>query len=68
MNIVTTGTGFFKPGIKGRIVGTPEPRTVFLGPVGQEKRHVIAEYSVLLERDTAPRTGCQLGRDFIFET
>lgn len=70
IEIVTTDTGYFKPGLPGRIVAGSE-RVVFLGPFGHETRHVIPEFSVeLLDADgrvTSRMPFCQYGRDFVFK-
>ena len=70
VRIVTLGTGYFKPGLTGRVVGAPQPRTVFLGADCVET--VIPEFPILLDcanpklaKRIRPQL-CQLGRDFIF--
>ena len=65
LDVISTGTGFFKPGFSGRIVGGAE-RLVMLGPHGAEVPHTIPEFT--LEIAGRRREFCQFGRDFIFAT
>lgn len=65
MRIVTTGTGYFKPGLTGAIVDGAE-RVVWLGPGGAEVKHTIPEFTIKLDCGMV-REFCQYGRDFVFE-
>lgn len=65
LDVITTGTGYFKPGFSGRIVGGAE-RLVLLGPHGAEVPHTIPEFT--LEIAGRRREFCQFGRDFVFAT
>lgn len=65
MRIVTTDKGYFKPGLRGSITDGAE-RTVWLGPVGNESRHTIPEFTVRLDCGMV-KEFCQYGRDFVFE-
>ena len=70
IEIVTTDTGFFKPGLRGRILDAAE-RTVYLGPNANTVETRIAEYTVEID-PVAPgdrpwrKEFCQYGRDFVF--
>jgi len=65
MRIITTGTGFFKAGLAGKITAG-RGREVFLGPRGREIKVTLPEFTV--ELDAGGRhDGCQYGRDFVFE-
>lgn len=68
--IITLATGYFKPGLTGKVVGAPVSRTVYLGADGVKTE--IPEFPVLLDganpkyaQRIEPKL-CQLGRDFIF--
>ena len=63
--VITTGTGYFKPGHRAQIVAGGE-RVVYLGPSGQEVKTSIAEFTLLFP-DGARREFCQYGRDFVFD-
>ena len=65
LDVITTGSGYFKPGFKARIVGGAE-RLVMLGPHGAEVPHTIPEFT--LEIGGKRRAFCQYGRDFVFAT
>ena len=58
---ITTGTGYFKAGLRLWIVGGSE-RTVFLGAAHSET--IIPEFTVLTE--SGEQRLCQYGRDFKF--
>ena len=64
--VITTGTGYFRPGLPARIVGGGE-RRVFLGPPGQETPHTLPEFTLQFPAGNR-REGCQYGRDFVFAT
>jgi hypothetical protein len=64
--IITTPTGYFKPGLKGRIVGGGGERAVYLGPDGALQAAKIPEFTILLEGAEFAREFCQYGRDFVF--
>lgn len=65
MRIITTGTGYFKAGLKGKITAGGE-RDVFLGPRGHEQKFTIPEFTIELDGG-GKREGCQYGRDFRFD-
>lgn len=64
MRIITTATGYWKPGLLGRIVGGAE-RLAFLGQ--HAPRTLLPEFTVELDRGER-RDFCQFGRDFVFTT
>jgi len=66
LKVVTTSTGFFRPGIKGRIIGGGE-REIFVGTPAQSV--VIPEFKLELThkgKTWVHPTLCQYGRDFVF--
>lgn len=68
LNVVTTGTGYFKAGLPARIVGGGS-RDVFVGPVGHEVKMTVPEFTLeLIDANGIPYTRefCQYGRDFVF--
>lgn len=67
LRIITTGTGVFKPGLTGTIVAGSE-REIFIGLSGQETKHTIPEFTVLIDGQKHPRQFCQYGRDFVFQS
>ena len=62
--VVTTGTGYFQPGLEAQIVAGGE-RVVYLGPTGHEEKTTVAEFTLLFP-DGSIREFCQYGRDFVF--
>lgn len=60
--IITTDTGYFKPGLKGEIVDC-NGRTVYLGKDCVQTE--MAEFTVKLDSGFV-RPYCQLQRDFVF--
>lgn len=61
--IVTTDTGYFKPGLPGRIIGGSQ-REVYLGPNGHSFKTIIPEFEV--EILDVRRKFCEYGKDFVF--
>ena len=62
--VVTTGTGYFQPGLQAEIVAGGE-RVVYLGPTGHEEKTTVAEFTLEFP-DSSRREFCQYGRDFVF--
>lgn len=66
LRIITTGTGYFRGGLTGQVVGPVEMRTVFLGAECIETQ--IPEFPILIDgsrKGVEPKL-CQVGRDFNF--
>ena len=66
VRIVTTATGYFRPGLRGIAIPTGT-RRVYLGAPGHERPADIPEYTVKFD-DGSGREFCQMERDFIIET
>ena len=62
LDVITTSTGYFKAGLKGKIIGGGE-REIFVGKEAQ--RVVIPEFTLELDNGQK-REFCQYGRDFRF--
>jgi len=66
MNIVTIATGFFRPGLTGRILAISE-REIYVGQPGHTVKMIIPEF--LIELNGVAQTQlCQYGRDFRMAT
>lgn len=66
---VTTGTGYFKPGIPCELIDGGE-RLVFLGPTGFETATTLPEFTLAFvdaKGRKSKREFCQYGRDFVFK-
>lgn len=59
--VVTTGTGYFKPGLEAKIESCGGMREVFLG--AECSRHEVAEFTLIFPNGSR-REFCQAGRDF----
>lgn len=69
LNIITTATGYFKPGIKGKIVGINE-RVIYVGPFGNEQKTIIPEFTLEFideKGKTWQKDFCQYGKDFVVD-
>lgn len=66
---VTTGTGYFKPGIPCELVDGGEMK-VFLGPTGFEAATMQPIFTLAFadaKGNKSKREFCQYGRDFVFK-
>jgi hypothetical protein len=66
IEIITTATGYFKPGLRGRVVNAGE-REVFLG--ASLSRQTLPEFTLEIDGGRGKksvREFCQYGRDFVF--
>ena len=64
LDVITTGAGYFKPGLSARIVEGGE-RIVWLGETGHEVKTTLPEFTLEFP-DGRRRQFCQYGRDFVF--
>jgi hypothetical protein len=66
LDCITTGTGYFKAGIKCKIIGGGE-RVVYLGE--SLTKTTLPEFTLeFIDTKGKPwtKSGCQYGRDFVF--